>query len=876
MDPKTPPCVVIDLEEEGEEEQEEEVVEVMRKRPRIVVKRAAAPCDEEPRPAGPQKRKRRMQQFCYSSGSEDEEEEPKAVTTSTEKNLRRKAWIDYHDSDSETEGLSQEKICDDELPLGVIQGRAGSNGFQLIMTKYRGEAGRAPNLDPAPVFFPTEEEFQDTLKYIEKIRPLVEPYGICRVVPPKSWRPPCSLKDNAGETVRFSTRVQKIHKLQVREPTTSSHGKKSRPKVSKILTFTPQAAQQQEFFGFEPGPSFTIKEFEAYADELKEKYFQAGEEGDTSRLDPSVEQIEREFWRIVERPSEQIEARLLRLCYHLCLTPDFQVLYGADIETNVFKSGFPKLATVANKQATPYETSGWNLNNIARLKGSVLEFEADEISGVVVPWLYVGMCFSSFCWHVEDHHLYSVNYMHWGSPKIWYGVPGFAASKLEAAMKKRLPALFKEQPDLLHKLVTQLSPSILAEEGVPVYKVVQNTGEFVITFPRAYHAGFNCGFNCAEAVNVAPVNWLPHGQSAVETYKEQHRKTSISHDKLLLASVKQELAEVSASVTHRQILASALKARLNLESSRRAAVNDLRAQTMDVNFDSSAERECCVCSYDLHLSAAACQCSPDLYSCLDHVKSFCSCTPEKKLILYRHELSELEEFLRELEGRPLPPLKFKIHGPRPELNRQLVDPSSGLESSRSWEAACGEVLNPAPGKGLMVVEPRSGGGPRVARVIRPSKAFSPNIELVRTGRLVLKPGWHTKHAILPAGFRTRVQFYDYLDLPQACYYMSEILDCADGKPLFKVSMEGRPHEKIVCSSIDFCWQSVQEKVNSRIKQLRESGKANLPPLRPPESLKGLEMFGFTVPSVVKAVETLDPRHSCVEYWMERKTNDLWS
>lgn len=58
--------------------------------------------------------------------------------------------------------------------------------------------------------------------------------------------------------------------------------------------------------------------------------------------------------------------------------------------------------------------------------------------------------------HVEDHHFYSLNYMHWGAPKVWYGVPGSAADKLEAAMKKHLPDLFDEQPDLLHKLVVLL------------------------------------------------------------------------------------------------------------------------------------------------------------------------------------------------------------------------------------------------------------------------------------------------------------------------------------------------------------------------------------------------------------------------------------
>ncbi|CAL9243354.1 unnamed protein product [Arabidopsis halleri] len=51
---------------------------------------------------------------------------------------------------------------------------------------------------------------------------------------------------------------------------------------------------------------------------------------------------------------------------------------------------------------------------------------------------------------------------------------------------------------------------------------------------RAYQAGFNCGFNRAEAVNVAPVYRLAHGQNVVELYSKETRKISLSHDKLLL------------------------------------------------------------------------------------------------------------------------------------------------------------------------------------------------------------------------------------------------------------------------------------------------------------------------------------------------------
>lgn len=84
-----------------------------------------------------------------------------------------------------------------------------------------------------------------------------------------------------------------------------------------------------------------------------------------------------------------------------------QVLYGADLETGAFGSGFPKSSKFDASESDKYVTSGWNLNNFPRLPGSVLCFEEGDISGVVVPWLYIGMCFSSFCWvsHKEEKYI---------------------------------------------------------------------------------------------------------------------------------------------------------------------------------------------------------------------------------------------------------------------------------------------------------------------------------------------------------------------------------------------------------------------------------------------------------------------------------------
>ncbi|KAJ4834158.1 hypothetical protein Tsubulata_008141 [Turnera subulata] len=598
-------------------------------------------------------------------------------TEKVTRSLRRKPLINYGQLSTEDEPdsgkINQNPLLRPRLPKGVIRGCPECSNCQKVSAKWRPEYSCRPALEDAPVFYPTEEEFKDTLRYISSIRPKAEPYGICRIVPPPSWKPPCPLREKTiWEGSKFATRVQRVDKLQNRDSMKksrmSNHNRKKRRRCMRmavdcgvdsgtITGSTDVGIFEPERFGFDAGPDFTLNTFQKYADDFKAQYFRRNDDNKAvdmtqDRLQPTLDDIEGEYWRVVEKATEEIE-----------------VLYGADLETGVFGSGFPKRSSLVGSPTDDYYVkSGWNLNNFPRLPGSVLSYESGDISGVLIPWLYIGMCFSSFCWHVEDHHLYSLNYMHLGAPKMWYGVPGKDAIKLEEAMRKHLPDLFEEQPDLLHKLVTQLSPSILKSEGVPVYRCVQNSGEFVLTFPRAYHAGFNCGFNCAEAVNVAPVDWLPHGQIAIELYCNQGRRTSVSHDKLLLGAARDAVrAHWELNLLKKNtldnlrwkevcgrdgILAKALKTRVEMERVRRELLSSSsRAMKMASSFDATCERECTICLFDLHLSAAGCGCSPDKYACLNHAKQLCSCASGTKYVLYRYDISELDILVEALEGK---------------------------------------------------------------------------------------------------------------------------------------------------------------------------------------------------------------------------------
>ena len=226
--------------------------------------------------------------------------------------------------------------------------------------------------------------------------------------------------------------------------------------------------------------------------------------------------IEHEFWRLVENITETVE-----------------VEYGADVHSTTHGSGFP---TIERNPRDPYATDPWNLNIMPYHQESLFRHIKSDISGMTVPWLYVGMVFSTFCWHNEDHYTYSANYQHFGATKTWYGIPAEDVEKFEQAMRDAVPELFETQPDLLFQLVTLLTPDQLKKAGVRVFALDQRAGEFVITFPQAYHAGFNHGFNFNEAVNFAPSDWEPFGELGVQRLQDYRRQPCFSHDELLLAA----------------------------------------------------------------------------------------------------------------------------------------------------------------------------------------------------------------------------------------------------------------------------------------------------------------------------------------------------
>lgn len=170
-------------------------------------------------------------------------------------------------------------------------------------------------------------------------------------------------------------------------------------------------------------------------------------------------------------------------------------IYGSDIHATL----------------TDHSLKTWNLNNI----GSILD-NIGLLAGITDAYLYLGMWKTAFPWHTEDNDLYSINYLHFGAPKIWYAIPPSYGRKFEEECAKTFPKTASTCASFLRHKTTLLSPKWLQEHEIPFDTVVQEAGEIIITFPYGYHSGFNTGFNCAEATNFATKRWIEYGKHAAQ------------------------------------------------------------------------------------------------------------------------------------------------------------------------------------------------------------------------------------------------------------------------------------------------------------------------------------------------------------------------
>jgi hypothetical protein len=430
----------------------------------------------------------------------------------------------------------------------------------------------------------------------------------------------------------------------------------------------------QEGISFGDGDEYNAADYQKMASKVTKEYkaknypehdrlskCEEGEERERRIFKP--ENLERDYWDIVETRSREVA-----------------VEYGNDINTDEFGSGFPlsergrcvygtrdpeKVDLPEPKFGTEdyYKESWWNINNMPWAPDSVLRHMKVGINGINVPWMYYGSLFTTFCWHNEDNYLYSINYHHAGAPKQWYGVPGAKknAEGLEKVFKNYLSMKMRDVPDLLHHITTMFSPRLLQNAEVPIYKLLQNEGEYVVTFPRAFHGGFSMGPNIGEAVNFATHDWIAYGADANERYRSFARPAVFSHDRLTftMANHLQEqraystckllLEELDRVVKEELLLRKKLISSGVRDVSKIISLPKNRLDQLDEeSADYDDKRLCHACKHVCFFSAVACECSQSKVSCLRHSHFMCRCPPQKRYLMVWSDKTELESTLQKV------------------------------------------------------------------------------------------------------------------------------------------------------------------------------------------------------------------------------------
>lgn len=335
-----------------------------------------------------------------------------------------------------------------------------------------------------PVFEPTMEQFEDFYKFNKAINEYGMKSGIVKIIPPVEWTKLLKgtyTKDNLDNILIKNPIVQNMNVTAGRKGVYSSQNVEKQRKyniyqwkeLSRKPNHTPPAAKPNKNASEDTKMELRAKgrtPNSVAASRILNGDFNI----DVSEYTPErCTELEALYWK--------------SLGYA-------EPMYGADMLGSVFSD----------------RTKSWNVAHLPNL----LDLMDEKLPGVNDAYLYAGLWKASFSWHLEDQDLYSINYLHFGAPKQWYSIPQEHSGRFFDLMKDIFHEHYKNCHEFLRHKTFIASPQFLEKNGIPCNSIVHNQGEFVITYPYGYHAGFNFGFNLAESVNFALEEWLDIAKKA--------------------------------------------------------------------------------------------------------------------------------------------------------------------------------------------------------------------------------------------------------------------------------------------------------------------------------------------------------------------------
>ncbi|XP_069469660.1 protein Jumonji isoform X2 [Ambystoma mexicanum] len=360
--------------------------------------------------------------------------------------------------------------------------------------------------------------------------------------------------------------------------------------------------------------------------------------------EPSIPEIEQEYWRLVNEKDCHVAVHCGR------------------VDTNTHGSGFPV------GKAEPFSRHGWNLTVLPNNSGSILR-HLGAVPGVTIPWLNIGMVFSTSCWSRDQNHLPYIDYLHTGADCIWYCIPAEEESKLDNVVHTLLQGNGTPGLQMLESNV-MISPEVLCNEGIKVHRAVQQSGQFIVCFPGSFVSKVCCGYNVSETVHFATTQWTSMGFRTAKEMKQRHIAKPFSMEKLLyqIATVEAKKENGPTLSTISSLLGELRDTELRqreelykagLQSSARYGSHDNHNSVLDgkkkprkwLQFETS-ERRCQICQHLCYLSMVV-QEHENVVFCLEcalrHVEKQKSCRGLK--LMYRYDADQIISLVKQICGK---------------------------------------------------------------------------------------------------------------------------------------------------------------------------------------------------------------------------------
>uniref|UniRef100_A0A665UGF9 Protein Jumonji n=1 Tax=Echeneis naucrates TaxID=173247 RepID=A0A665UGF9_ECHNA len=363
--------------------------------------------------------------------------------------------------------------------------------------------------------------------------------------------------------------------------------------------------------------------------------------------EPGAAEVEQEYWRIVEQRDSHV------------------AVHCGKVDTSTHGSGFP------TGKSEPFSKHGWNLTVLPNNSGSILR-HLGAVPGVTIPWLNIGMVFSTSCWSRDQNRLPYIDYLHTGADCIWYSVPAEEKAKLDKVVHTLLQANGTPGLEMLENNI-MISPEVLCREGIKVYRTVQRSGQFVVCFPGAFVSKVCCGYSVSETVHFATPHWMNLGYQAAKDLKCRRIAKPFSMEKLLYQIATAESKRDNGLLL--TTISALLKDLRNIEMRQRqelykaGLLSSARYGTHDGSLGpgegrkkprgkwlalESSERRCQICQHLCYLSMVV-QETDNVVFCLEcalcYVEKHKSCRGLK--MMYRYDEEQINSLVNQVCGRAM-------------------------------------------------------------------------------------------------------------------------------------------------------------------------------------------------------------------------------